>query len=152
MTHCTIGAKVSLSTNEEDGAIESRSLFPFHGQIGPVYLFNDAITPELVQCVYLLGPSYMYSFLDHETAPFSNNQLPSGILDVKDGLASKVVFGLNAQVIYSAFKEFLLPSVICALTNSMVLAFFVRLVMARDCLMHQQCWIMHWIGTYLKRL
>ncbi|KAK3423455.1 hypothetical protein EUGRSUZ_F00430 [Eucalyptus grandis] len=97
LTHCTIGAKVSLSINEEDGVIESRSSFAFHGQIGPVYLFNDAITPELVQGVYSLGPSYMYSFLDHEIAPFSNNQLPSGILDAKDGLASKVVFGLNAQ-------------------------------------------------------
>lgn len=41
----------------------------------------------------------MYSFLDNETAPFYDTPLPSGILDAKDGLASKIIFGLNAQVL-----------------------------------------------------
>lgn len=43
----------------------------------------------------------MYAFLENEmTGPFSDNPFPSGILDGKDGLASKVSFGLNAQVIH----------------------------------------------------
>ncbi|AAG28307.1 hypothetical protein [Arabidopsis thaliana] len=66
--------------------------------IGPVYLFNDSLSSEQVQAIYSLGPSYMYAFLENEmTCPFSDNPFPSGILDGKDGLASKVSFGLNAQ-------------------------------------------------------
>lgn len=41
----------------------------------------------------------MYSFLDNETAVHLDNPLPSGVLDVKDGLASKIIFGLNSQVL-----------------------------------------------------
>lgn len=43
----------------------------------------------------------MYSFLDNETAVHLDNPLPSGVLDVKDGLASKIIFGLNSQVLFS---------------------------------------------------
>ncbi|MED6165352.1 hypothetical protein PIB30_098747, partial [Stylosanthes scabra] len=49
------------------------------------------------ESIYSLGPSYMYSFLDNEALPLCGDKLPSGILDVKDGLASKIIFGLNAQ-------------------------------------------------------
>lgn len=41
----------------------------------------------------------MYSFLDNETAVHLDSPLPSGVLDVKDGLASKIIFGLNSQVL-----------------------------------------------------
>lgn len=71
---------------------------PFLGQIGPVYMFSDAITSEQVQGIYSLGPSYMYAFLDNETAISTDNPMPAGILDAKDGLASKIIFGLSAQV------------------------------------------------------
>ncbi|MED6216742.1 hypothetical protein PIB30_010777 [Stylosanthes scabra] len=74
-----------------------RDSSPFFGQIGPIYLFNDALSAEQVQSIYSLGPSYMYSFLDNEALPLCGDKLPSGILDVKDGLASKIIFGLNAQ-------------------------------------------------------
>lgn len=48
----------------------------------------------------------MYAFLENEmTGPFSDNPFPSAILDGKDGLAPKVSFGLNAQVIH-LFKYF----------------------------------------------
>lgn len=87
---------------EDDIPLESiKDSSPFHGQIGPVYFLNDAITPEQVQGIYSLGPSYMYSFLDNEAAPSNDNLVTSGILDVKDGLASKIIFGLNAQVLYA---------------------------------------------------
>lgn len=88
---------------EDDALLESiKDSSPFHGQIGPVYLLNDAITPEQVQGIYSLGPSYMYSFLDNDAAPSNDNLVPSGILDVKDGLSSRIVFGLNAQVLYAS--------------------------------------------------
>ncbi|KAK4792509.1 hypothetical protein SAY86_022944 [Trapa natans] len=97
LTQCTIGAKVSLPIYDEDGAAEFRESSSFYGQIGPIYMFNDAISSEFVQGIYFLGPSYMYSFVDHEAASFGNSQLPNGLLDAKDGLSSKILFGLNAQ-------------------------------------------------------
>lgn len=71
-------------------------------------MFNDAITSEQVRGIFSLGPSYMYSFLDNEIAVYSDNPLPGGILDVKDGLASKIIFGLNAQVLLILKKTYLL--------------------------------------------
>ncbi|GMH14034.1 hypothetical protein Nepgr_015875 [Nepenthes gracilis] len=98
LTNCTIGTKITLPLCEEDiGSYSIQEISPLHGQIGPVYLFGDAITPEQVRGIYFLGPSYMYSFLDNEVAFSSDNLLPPGILDAKDGLASKIIFGLNAK-------------------------------------------------------
>ncbi|GAB4839467.1 hypothetical protein Ancab_028990 [Ancistrocladus abbreviatus] len=97
MTNCTVGAKILLPFSEEDNALYSiKEISPFLGQIGPIYMFNDAITPEQVLGIYSLGPSYMYSFLDNEVARY-NDLLPVGIFDAKDGLGSKMMFGLNAQ-------------------------------------------------------
>ncbi|KAM7253246.1 hypothetical protein ACFE04_025864 [Oxalis oulophora] len=98
LTSCSIGAKINFSHGGEDASLEHfQDSCPFLGQIGPVYLFNDAISPDQVQGVQSLGPSYMYSFLDKEAATFYDGPLPTGVLDAKDGLASKIVFGLNAQ-------------------------------------------------------
>ncbi|KAK7353018.1 hypothetical protein VNO80_18450 [Phaseolus coccineus] len=101
LTSCMIGAKLKMP-HYEDNVLTFESIgdsCPFFGQIGPVYLFNDAISAEQVQSIYSLGPSYMYSFLDNEALPlsFSGDKVPSGILDAKDGLASRIIFGLNAQ-------------------------------------------------------
>ncbi|XP_060199082.1 BEACH domain-containing protein B [Lycium barbarum] len=98
LTCCTIGTKISLPSYEEESpALYSKDPSAFYGQIGPVYLFNDSIASEHVLGIYSLGPSYMYSFLDNETAVHLDSPLPSGVLDVKDGLASKIIFGLNSQ-------------------------------------------------------
>nr|KJB29367.1 hypothetical protein B456_005G097000 [Gossypium raimondii]KJB29368.1 hypothetical protein B456_005G097000 [Gossypium raimondii] len=98
LTSCSIGTKIVLPRHEEDDPVETiQDSFPFLGQIGPLYLFGDAISSEQVKAVHSLGPSYMYSFLDSETTAFGDNPMPSGILGTKDGLASKIVFGLNAQ-------------------------------------------------------
>ncbi|EXB79620.1 BEACH domain-containing protein lvsC [Morus notabilis] len=98
LTSCKVGAKITMSLYEDDIPLESiKDASPFCGQIGPVYLFNDAISPDQVQGIHSLGPSYMYSFLDNEAVPSSDNLVPSGILDIKDGLASKIIFGINAQ-------------------------------------------------------
>jgi len=102
LTSCMIGAKLKMP-HYEDNVLTFESIgdsCPFFGQIGPVYLFNDAISAEQVQSIYSLGPSYMYSFLDNEALPLSvsGDKVPSGILDAKDGLASRIIFGLNAQV------------------------------------------------------
>jgi WD40 repeat protein len=98
LTNITIAAKINFHSNEEDSATQSiKDSLPFFGQIGPVYMFNDALTSEQVRGIFSLGPSYMYSFLDNEVSVHSDNPLPCGILDAKDGLASKIIFGLNAQ-------------------------------------------------------
>lgn len=97
LTNCTVGTTVFPHNVEDNAPDFIQDSFPFFGQIGPIYLFNDAISSEQVQAIYSLGLSYMYSFLDNETAPFYDTPLPSGILDAKDGLASKIIFGLNAQ-------------------------------------------------------
>ncbi|XP_022633032.1 BEACH domain-containing protein B isoform X2 [Vigna radiata var. radiata] len=101
LTSCMIGAKIKMP-HYEDNVLTFESIgdsCPFFGQIGPVYLFNDAISAEQVQSIYSLGPSYMYSFLDNEALPLpvSGDKVPSGILDAKDGLVSRIIFGLNAQ-------------------------------------------------------
>lgn len=98
LTSCKIGAPISLLSYEDDVTSSShKESSPFFGQIGPIYLFNDAITSEQVQGIFFLGPNYMYSFLGNELAVSTDNPLPSGVLDAKDGLASKIIFGLNAQ-------------------------------------------------------
>ncbi|KAG9149664.1 hypothetical protein Leryth_017584 [Lithospermum erythrorhizon] len=98
LTICTIGSKVYMSSDEEENTIPSiKDSSPFFGQIGPLYLFNDAITSEQVQGIHSLGPSYMYAFLDNESAIYLEKPLVGGILDSKDGLASKIMFGLNSQ-------------------------------------------------------
>ncbi|XP_058069394.1 BEACH domain-containing protein B isoform X3 [Magnolia sinica] len=98
LTRCSIGAKVVPPPNEEDNSLfPMKDTFPFLGQIGPVYMFGDAISSEQIRGIYSLGPSYMYSFLDNDITLASDGPLPNGILDAKDGLASKIIFGLNAQ-------------------------------------------------------
>ncbi|KAK6940250.1 Neurobeachin, alpha-solenoid region, partial [Dillenia turbinata] len=98
LTCCKIGTKICLPFPEEDNPLYSiKDMSPFFGQIGPIYMFNDAITSEEVQIIYSLGPSYMYSFLDNEVPSPSDGPLPSALLDSKDGLGSKILIGLNAQ-------------------------------------------------------
>ncbi|KAL1821830.1 hypothetical protein ACET3Z_016699 [Daucus carota] len=95
---CTIGTKLDTpSTEDENSAHCIKESSPFFGQIGPVYMFSEPISSEQIQGIYSLGPSYMYSFLDNEIAFRSDSPLPVGILNAKDGLASKITFGLNAQ-------------------------------------------------------
>ncbi|GJU06967.1 BEACH domain-containing protein B isoform X1 [Tanacetum coccineum] len=72
--------------------------------------YLDGVLVSSEKCSYakvtepLTRPSYMYSFLDNEMAISGDNLLPSGVLDAKDGLASKIVFGLNAQVFLFKFR------------------------------------------------
>lgn len=78
--------------------------FPFLGQIGPLYAFNDALSSEQIKGLYCLGPSYMYSFLGDGLLLDSQNSLYSGILDAKDGLSSRVIFGFSGQVTIPILK------------------------------------------------
>ncbi|KAI8015885.1 BEACH domain-containing protein B [Camellia lanceoleosa] len=84
MTCCMIGSKISSPSYEDENAM---------------YNIKDSspFLARLVQAIYSMGPSYMYAFLDNETTICSDNPLPGGILDAKDGLASKIIFGLSAQ-------------------------------------------------------
>ncbi|KAF9610456.1 hypothetical protein IFM89_022420 [Coptis chinensis] len=97
LIHCTLGKNViPILSEAENPIISMKETSPFLGQIGPVYMFNDAITLEQIQGIYSLGPSYMYSFLDGESYS-PNNRLLDEVLDARDGLASKIIFGFNAQ-------------------------------------------------------
>lgn len=97
MTCCTIGTELR-PTDEELHSLRFGKIFPFFGQIGPVYVFGDALSSEQVRGIYCLGPSYMYSFVGDGIILASDNSLYNGILDAKDGLSAKIIFGLNAQV------------------------------------------------------
>ncbi|KAL6603651.1 hypothetical protein ACP70R_044012 [Stipagrostis hirtigluma subsp. patula] len=89
MTHCTIGAEL-IPVGEEPISIGFERTFAFSGQMGPVYVFSDALSSEQIKGIYFLGPSYMYSF-------HGDDSLYRGILDARDGISSKIIFGLNAQ-------------------------------------------------------
>ncbi|KAK8941577.1 hypothetical protein KSP40_PGU012222 [Platanthera guangdongensis] len=96
LTRCTIGTEY-IPTMECSGQINFEKAFPFLGQMGPVYMFSDALTSEQIKGIYSLGPSYMYSFLGDEIPLASDSSLFGAILDTKEGLSSKIIFGLNAQ-------------------------------------------------------
>nr|XP_029116201.1 BEACH domain-containing protein B isoform X4 [Elaeis guineensis] len=96
MTRCTIGMELR-PTDEELHSFKFGKMFPFSGQIGPIYMFGDALSSEQVRGIYCLGPSYMYSFLGDEIILASDNSIYNGVLDAKDGLSAKIIFGLNAQ-------------------------------------------------------
>jgi hypothetical protein len=90
MTRCTIGTEL-MPVGEEPISIGFEKTFAFTGQMGPVYVFSDALSPEQIKGIYFLGPSYMYSF-------HGDDSLNRGVLDARDGISSKIIFGLNAQV------------------------------------------------------
>lgn len=69
-------------------------------------MFGDAISSEQIKSLHYLGPSYMYSLLGDEVPLASDSSLYSGIFDAKDGLSSKIMFGLNAQVSFGAHSNF----------------------------------------------
>ncbi|KAL8030230.1 hypothetical protein ABFX02_14G273200 [Erythranthe guttata] len=98
LSSCTVGTKLDLPVYEDENVAHPvKESYPFLGQIGPTYFFSDAISSELVQGICSLGPSYMYYFLDNEISVYVDNFLSGGVLDAKDGLASKIIFGINAQ-------------------------------------------------------
>uniref|UniRef100_A0A162A6C6 BEACH domain-containing protein n=1 Tax=Daucus carota subsp. sativus TaxID=79200 RepID=A0A162A6C6_DAUCS len=98
LTSSSIGTKVDLHSNDDENTVACiNESSPFLGQIGPIYMFNEPLSPEQVKGMYVLGPSYMYSFLDNEKAFQSDNPVPGRIFDARDGLASKLTFGINAQ-------------------------------------------------------
>ncbi|KAL6873753.1 hypothetical protein ACP4OV_013835 [Aristida adscensionis] len=89
MTHCTIGTEL-MPVGERPISIGFERTFAFTGQLGPVYVFSDALSPEQIKGIYSLGPSYMYSF-------HGDDSLYRGILDARDCISSKIIFGFNAQ-------------------------------------------------------
>ncbi|XP_047071626.1 BEACH domain-containing protein B-like [Lolium rigidum] len=111
MTRCTIGTELR-PVGEEPISIGFERTFAFTGQMGPVYVFSDALSSEQINGIYNLGPSYMYSF-------HGDDSLYRGILDARDGISSKIIFGLNAQA--SASKTlFSVSSTLDSADNSTV--------------------------------
>jgi hypothetical protein len=97
MTRSTVGAEL-MPISEEPGVLGFQSTYPFTGQMGPVYAFSDTLTPEQVKGIYSLGPSYMYSFVGDQSLLSTDDLLLNGILSMREGISSKIIFGLNAQV------------------------------------------------------
>ncbi|WVZ77789.1 hypothetical protein U9M48_025613 [Paspalum notatum var. saurae] len=96
MTRCSVGTEL-MPIGEEPSSLGFESTFAFTGQMGPVYAFSDALSPEQIRGIYKLGPSYMYSFLGDQNLLTNDASLCKGILDARDGISSKMIFGLNAQ-------------------------------------------------------
>ncbi|XP_078166919.1 binding protein isoform X2 [Carex rostrata] len=96
MTRCTVGAEL-MPISDEPGMLGFQSTYPFTGQMGPVYAFSDTLTPEQIKGIYSLGPSYMYSFVGDQSLLSTDDLLLNGILSTREGLSSKIIFGLNAQ-------------------------------------------------------
>jgi hypothetical protein len=103
LSHFTVGTSSPLlaAAKESDSGetLSSKWSSAFCGQLGPLYLFEDAMSPDQVMAVYSLGPNYMYAFLPSEVGCVPENVSTQSVIDSKDGLASKMIFGFNAQVI-----------------------------------------------------
>ncbi|CAM0946806.1 unnamed protein product [Alopecurus aequalis] len=96
MTRCSLATEL-MPIGEEPTSLGFEGTFAFTGQMGPVYAFSDALSSEQIRGIYNLGPSYMYSFLGGQNLLMNNDSLYKGILDARDGISSKMIFGLNAQ-------------------------------------------------------
>ncbi|KAJ0974642.1 hypothetical protein J5N97_016607 [Dioscorea zingiberensis] len=123
LTHCTIGT--NCRSNGAESQYPAEWAHPFHGQIGPIYIFNDSLSSEQIKGIYCLGPSYMYSFFCDEVHLALDITFSNGILDAKDGISSKILFGLNAQ----ASKGRALFNVTTILDNSSEADYIVATVM-----------------------
>lgn len=103
LSHFTVGTSSPLlaAAKESDSGetLSSKWSSAFCGQLGPLYLFEDAMSPDQVMAVYSLGANYMYAFLPSEVGCVPENVSTQSVIDSKDGLASKMIFGFNAQVI-----------------------------------------------------
>ncbi len=103
LSHFTVGTSSPLlaAAKESDSGetLSSKWSSAFCGQLGPLYLFEDAMSPDQVMAVYSLGPNYMYAFLPSEVGCVPENVSTQSVIDSKDGLALKMIFGFNAQVI-----------------------------------------------------
>lgn len=64
------------------------------------------MSTEQAKGVFSLGPNYMYSFLSSEVGYVPENISTESIINDKDGLAFKMVFGYNAQVWKTIFIIF----------------------------------------------
>ncbi|KAL6888469.1 hypothetical protein ACP4OV_009495 [Aristida adscensionis] len=96
MTRCSLGTEL-MPIGEEASSLGFESTFAFMGQMGPVYAFSDALSPEQIKGIYNLGPSYMYSFLGDQNLLMNDDSIYKEILDARDGISTKMIFGLNAQ-------------------------------------------------------
>jgi hypothetical protein len=106
MTRCSVGTEL-MPIGEEPASLGFERTFAFTGQMGPVYAFSDALSSEQIRGIYNLGPSYMYSFLGDQNLLMNDDLLYKAILDARDGISSKMIFGLNAQVGVSSKHDIL---------------------------------------------
>ncbi|MCO5595749.1 hypothetical protein L7F22_049797 [Adiantum nelumboides] len=92
----TIGACSHVSI-PEGVSVDVMFSSPFCGQLGPIYLFDESLSPDHIAAMFKAGSGYMYAFLPTEAGCIPDTLTGNSIFDAKEGLASKVIFGFNAQ-------------------------------------------------------
>lgn len=81
LTRSTLGASSPLPAFEDRATDSSGKFsFPFCGQLGPVYLFDDSLFADQISKIFLAGSSYMYSFLPTDIGFITKNLSTSNIL------------------------------------------------------------------------
>lgn len=101
---CSIAAACPLPPASDDepahfSTDNSNLSSPFCGQLGPVYLFDDALSTAQTATIHQLGPNYMFSFQNQEVGcvPDGARREIADLMDGRDGLAPRVVLAYNAQ-------------------------------------------------------
>ncbi|KAG0476322.1 hypothetical protein HPP92_013163 [Vanilla planifolia] len=73
LTRCTIGTEY-IPTIEGSGPINYEKVFPFVGQMGPIYMFCEALTAEQIKiihpldqvtCIHLLAMKFLWLRMFH---------------------------------------------------------------------------------------
>lgn len=100
VTKCSLGAscQLPLVDGTDPDVTSGRECPAFCGQLGPVYLFDEVLSSQQILAVHSLGPGYMYSFLPSEVGSVPENIATHSVIDARDGLGTRMVFGYNAQV------------------------------------------------------
>ena len=96
ITSCSFASSCPLPGDHHRGRVASMAS-AFRGQMGPIYFFDDALSPAQVDGIYQLGPSYMYSFLPGESGLPRDGQAAQVLSEGKEGLSTKIVLSYNAQ-------------------------------------------------------
>ncbi|KAK3235248.1 hypothetical protein CYMTET_54533 [Cymbomonas tetramitiformis] len=96
LTHNGLGGTVMPPGAPPPSPIEAISAAPFHGQLGTIYMFDDALSKAQVAALHSLGPNYIGSFHPSEVATLAPGAAML-LVDPKEPLVSKLIFCFNAQ-------------------------------------------------------
>lgn len=84
-THCFIGTDEKCSPNA------------LAGQLGPIYFFNDTLTPKQVEILHKLHPEYVSPFSDDMNSTQERARPKKGVPKLKPGLSSRIFLAYNVK-------------------------------------------------------